>query len=191
MGLCAVSHWCEGCRDKGKARLSSALDRISERITLGFQTLSCPEVIRGSTIEKHKFTLYFNRIWRRECQSTRIEDKAFLIFLGQNPPFELRPKTGVSPPIFSWNPSWLIQILANPSISVGGGQQGSLAFALRRQRSHVRIVSGAPVLSGIFEILTLTENSRCHHSVTDNFKLAKAARGSFLITRPQRPRRPS
>ena len=123
MGLCAVSHWCEGCRDKGKARLSSALDRISERITLGFQTLSCPEVIRGSTIEKHKFTLYFNRIWRRECQSTRIEDKAFLIFLGQNPPFELRPKTGVSPPIFSWNPSWLIQILANPSISVGGGQQ--------------------------------------------------------------------
>ena len=49
MGLCAVSHWCEGCRDKGKARLSSALDRISERITLGFQTLSRPEAIRGST----------------------------------------------------------------------------------------------------------------------------------------------
>src|ERR1700730_3667084 len=73
MGLCAVSHWCEGCRDKGKARLSSALDRISERITLGFQTLSRPEAIRGSTIEKHKFTLYFNMIWRRECQSIPIE----------------------------------------------------------------------------------------------------------------------
>ena len=39
MGLCAVSHWCEGCRNKGKARLSSALDRISKRITLTFQVL--------------------------------------------------------------------------------------------------------------------------------------------------------
>src|SRR5260370_33981984 len=31
------------------------------------------------------------------------------------------------------------------SISVGGGQQGWLAFALPRQRSHLRIVSGAPL----------------------------------------------
>ena len=76
-----------------------------------------------------------------------LKDRAFLFFLDQNPPFELRPKTGVSPPIFSWNPSRLIQILANPSISVGGGQQGWSAFTLRRQRSHVRIVSGAPVFS--------------------------------------------
>jgi hypothetical protein len=45
MGLCAVSRWCEGCRNKGKAQLSSALDRISERITLAFQTQSHP----GST----------------------------------------------------------------------------------------------------------------------------------------------
>jgi hypothetical protein len=51
MGLCAVSRWCEGCRNKGKAPLSSALDQISERITLAFQTLSRPEEIRGSTIE--------------------------------------------------------------------------------------------------------------------------------------------
>jgi Outer membrane efflux protein len=43
-----------------------------------------------------------------------LKDKAFLSFLGQNPPFELRPKIGVSPPIFSWNPSWLIQVLAQP-----------------------------------------------------------------------------
>ena len=43
-----------------------------------------------------------------------LKDKAFLTFLGQNLPFELRPKTGVSPPIFSWNPSWLIQVLAQP-----------------------------------------------------------------------------
>jgi hypothetical protein len=44
--------WCEGCRNKGKAQLSSARDGISERITLAFQTLSRPEAIRGSTIEK-------------------------------------------------------------------------------------------------------------------------------------------
>ncbi len=31
-----------------------------------------------------------------------------------------------------------------------------------------------------FRNFDLTENSRCHHSVTDNFKLAKAARGSFF-----------
>jgi hypothetical protein len=59
-----------------------------------------------------------------------LKDKAFLTFSDQSPPFELRPKTGVSPSIFSWKPSWLIQILANHSISVGGGQQGWLAFGL-------------------------------------------------------------
>jgi hypothetical protein len=48
MGLCAVSRWCEGCRYKGKAQLSPALDRISERITnRAFQTLSREEAIRG------------------------------------------------------------------------------------------------------------------------------------------------
>jgi hypothetical protein len=72
MGLCAISCWCEGCRNKGKAKLSSSLDRISERITLAFQTLSRPEAIRGSTIEKYKFTLYFNIIWRRECPNQYI-----------------------------------------------------------------------------------------------------------------------
>jgi hypothetical protein len=52
-----------------------------------------------------------------------LKDQAFSTLLDQNPPFELRPKAGVSPPIFSRNPSWLIQVLA-PSISVGGGQAG-------------------------------------------------------------------
>ena len=62
-----------------------------------------------------------------------LKDKALLTFSGQNPPFELRPKTGISPT----GPTL--------SISVAGGQQGWLAFVLRRQRSHVRIVSsGAP-----------------------------------------------
>ena len=43
-----------------------------------------------------------------------LKDKAFLTFLGQNPPFELRTKAGVLPPVFSWNPWWLIQVLAQP-----------------------------------------------------------------------------
>src|SRR6266436_9376235 len=50
-----------------QAQLSSALDRISERITLAFQTLSRPEATRGSTIEIRKLTLYFNRIRWRGC----------------------------------------------------------------------------------------------------------------------------
>src|SRR5260370_22910193 len=37
-----------------------------------FPNLSRPEAIRGSTIEIRKFTLYFNRIWRRESQSIPI-----------------------------------------------------------------------------------------------------------------------
>jgi hypothetical protein len=45
---------CEGCRNKGKTQLISALDRISERITLAFQSLSRPRSNPGSTIEKQK-----------------------------------------------------------------------------------------------------------------------------------------
>jgi hypothetical protein len=85
MGLCAVSRWCEGCRNKGKTQLSSALDRISERITLAFRTLSRPEAIRESTIEKQRFTLYFNTIWRRECQSIPIETSSIFDLLRLKP----------------------------------------------------------------------------------------------------------
>ncbi len=56
-----------------------------------------------------------------------LKEKAFSTFLDQNPPFELRTKTGVSPPIFSRNPSWLVQILANPSISIGAGSNADIA----------------------------------------------------------------
>jgi hypothetical protein len=42
----------EGAQTKAKARSSSALDRISERITLAFRALSRLEAIQGSTIEK-------------------------------------------------------------------------------------------------------------------------------------------
>jgi hypothetical protein len=54
MDLCAVSRWCEGYRNIGKAQSSSVLDRISEWITPTSQTLSRPEIIRGSTIENGK-----------------------------------------------------------------------------------------------------------------------------------------
>jgi hypothetical protein len=57
----------KGAETKGKAQLSLALDRISQRITLAFQTQS------GSTAEKRRFTLYFNKIWRRECQSILLD----------------------------------------------------------------------------------------------------------------------
>jgi len=103
-----------------------ALDRISEWITLAFQTLSRPEIIRGSTIEKLKFTLYFNNGGESVSQLP-LKDKAFLTFLGQNPPFELRSKTGVSPPIFGIHLG-SSKYWPNPSISDGGGQQGWLAF---------------------------------------------------------------
>jgi hypothetical protein len=56
MGLCAVSRWCEGCRNKGKAQLSSAVDRISEGITLAFQALFRLEAIRG---QQSKKSIYF------------------------------------------------------------------------------------------------------------------------------------
>ena len=82
-----------------------------------------------------------------------LKDKAVSTFLGQNPPFELRPKTGVSPPSFHGIHRGSSNYWPNPSISVGGGQQGWLAFALRRQRSHVRIVSGAPAKSGTSRFL--------------------------------------
>jgi hypothetical protein len=114
MGLCAISRWCEGCRNNGKPQLSSALDRISERITLAFQTLSRLESIRGPT-SKNKHLPYISIGCGGESVSqSPLNDQAFSTFLDQNPPFALRPKTGVSPPIFSWNPSWLIQVLAQP-----------------------------------------------------------------------------
>jgi hypothetical protein len=94
MGLCAVSRWCEGCRNKGNAQLTSTLDRISERITLAFQSLSRPEAIRGHH-RKQQFILYFNKIWRRECQSIPIERQSI---------FDLsRPKPTVRATAGKWS----------------------------------------------------------------------------------------
>ena len=76
-----------------QAQLSSALDRISERITLAFQTLSRPEAIWGSTTETQIYVI-FNRIWRRECQSIPIERSSIFDLPSQNPPFELPPENG-------------------------------------------------------------------------------------------------
>jgi hypothetical protein len=44
-----------------KAKCSSALDRISERITLAFQTLSRPEAIRGTNRRKTTIYLIFQQ----------------------------------------------------------------------------------------------------------------------------------
>jgi hypothetical protein len=90
MGQCAVSRWCEGCRNKGKARLSSAPDRISERITLAFQTLFRSEA-------KNWNLPYISIGYGGEGGSQpSLKDQAFSTFLDQNPPFELRPKAGAS-----------------------------------------------------------------------------------------------
>jgi hypothetical protein len=53
-----------------------------------------------------------------------LKDKVFSTFLGQNPPFELRLKTGVSPPIFRGIHRGSSKYWPNTSIAVGGGQQG-------------------------------------------------------------------
>jgi hypothetical protein len=64
-----------------------------------------------------------------------LKDQAFSTFLDQNPPFELRRKLAFRSNLFM--KSIVAPPSTGPSISVGGGQQGWLAFALRRQRSHV------------------------------------------------------
>jgi hypothetical protein len=87
MGLCAVSRWCEGCRNKGKAQLSSAPDRISERITLAFQTL-----LSRSEAKNWNFPYISMGYGGESVSQSQLKDNAFSISLHQNPPFELPPK---------------------------------------------------------------------------------------------------
>jgi hypothetical protein len=94
MDLCAVSRWCEGYRNKGKAQSSSVLDRISGSITPTFQTLSRPEIIRVSTIENEKLPYISTTYGGESVSQSPLKDQAFSTFLDQNPPFELRPKMG-------------------------------------------------------------------------------------------------
>src|SRR5258707_6200431 len=98
MDLCAVSRWCEEYRNKGRAQSSSALDRISEWITPTFQTLSRPEIIRGSSIENEKFPYISITYGGESVSQLPLQDNAFSTFLDQNPPFELRPENWVSLP---------------------------------------------------------------------------------------------
>ena len=67
-----------------------------------------------------------------------LKDKAFSTVLDQNPPLELRRKLAFRFQSFHEIHRGSSKYWPNPSISVGGGQQDGLAFALRRQRSHVR-----------------------------------------------------
>jgi hypothetical protein len=54
-----------------------------------------------------------------------------------------------------------------------------VSAALRRQRSHVRIVSGAPILSGTSAILTFSLARWCHRGVTSNFRPVSPALEAF------------
>jgi hypothetical protein len=72
-----------------------------------------------------------------------LKDKAFLTFLGQNPPFELRRKLAFRLQSLQGIHRGSSKYRPNPSISVGGGQQGWLAFVLRRQ-GRTFDSSGAP-----------------------------------------------
>jgi hypothetical protein len=62
----------KGADTKAKRDLSSAHDRISKQITTDFQ----PKGPFGKPPRKTAFVLYFNRIWRRECQSIPIDIEA-------------------------------------------------------------------------------------------------------------------
>jgi len=149
MDLCAVSRWCEGYRNKGKAQSSSALDRISEWITPTFQTLSRPEIIRGSSIENEKFPYISITYGGESVSQLPLQDNAFSTFLDQNPPFELRPENGVSLPTKACSANGhrqqCHQATSERQIAVAPTSLIAWAFALRRQRSHVRIVSSAPL----------------------------------------------
>jgi hypothetical protein len=106
-GLCAVSRWREGCRNKGKAQLSSALDRISERITLAPNPVP-PRTNKygGQSSKKQQFTLYLNSKWRRECQSIPIDVQAVFHSSMWEPTVLATSQWPIR-----W---WLIQSLAQP-----------------------------------------------------------------------------
>jgi hypothetical protein len=99
MGQCAVSRWYEGCRNKCKAQLSSALDRILERITLAFQSLSRPEAIRGSPSKNNNLPYISIKYGGESVSQSPLKHKAFSTFLDldRNPPFELLPENAISP----------------------------------------------------------------------------------------------
>lgn len=93
MGLCALRRWCEGCRKQRRAQLSSTEFRAGHA---RFPNSVPPRSNRRASYRKAKFSLYFNNIWRRECQSIPIERLAhFRPPHTRNPPFELRPENGV------------------------------------------------------------------------------------------------
>jgi hypothetical protein len=148
MGLCAVSHWCE-VRNKGKAQLSSALERISEWITWLSKPCPAQKQPEGQPTEnKHNFI--FQQDGGERVSHLPLKNKAFLTFLDQNPPLELRPENGILPSTKVCPAQWpviddsVIERLAKANCR-RTAQPEAWAFALRRQRSHVRIVSGAPL----------------------------------------------
>jgi hypothetical protein len=81
----------KGAETKAKAQLSPALDRISERITRAFQTLSRAEAIRAPTIENSNLPYISIGYGGESVSQLPLKDKAFSTFLDQNPPLEQRP----------------------------------------------------------------------------------------------------
>jgi hypothetical protein len=79
------------------AQLSSALDRISERITLAFQNPVPPRSNPGVNHRKTNLRYISIGSGGESVSQPPLKDKAFSTFLGQNPPFEPRPNNGVSP----------------------------------------------------------------------------------------------
>jgi hypothetical protein len=121
MGLRAVSRWCEACRNKASAlKLGSRPNLRTDHAS--FPTLSRPEAIQGSVIEKQKLPYISISYGGESVSQSPLKDKAFSALLDQNPPFELRPEKGVR------------LIAANHDL----------------QTKDVRIVSGAPKKSGAY-----------------------------------------
>ena len=151
MGLCAVFRWCEGCRNKTSAVKIGSRPNF-RKDALVFQTLSRPEAIRGQP-SKYEDLPYISIGYGGESASqSPLKDKGFSTFRGQNPPFELPPENGISPSTKACLAQWpVIDNSAITRLAKGKlrrtAQPGAWAFALRRQRSHVRIVSGPPVSS--------------------------------------------
>jgi hypothetical protein len=92
MGLCALSRWREGRRYESKARFELGI-----RPHLGTDHLTSSPKIRVEADKKQNSLYILTGSGGESVSQSPLKDQAFLTFLGQKPPFELQPKTGVSP----------------------------------------------------------------------------------------------
>jgi hypothetical protein len=117
MGLRAISRWCEGCRNKGKAQLSSALDRISERITLASKTRPA-QTQSGNQPSKNKDLPYISIGCGGESVSqSPLKNKAFSTLPDKNHCLSYGRKAG-----FASNKNLPINPFQPMRPNPGGGQ---------------------------------------------------------------------